>query len=94
MQPAGVIIGHDSVFFDYPPAIRKVIYTTNAVESLNASLQKVLKPKKSFTSDDAILEVLYLALHRVAEKWTMLIHDWKAALNQFLIVFGPERVKL
>lgn len=83
-----------SVFFDYPPAIRKVIYTTNAVESLNASLQKILKPKKSFTNDDAILKVLYLALHRIAEKWTMPIHDWKAALNQFLIVFGPERVKL
>ena len=83
-----------SVFFDYPPAIRKVIYTTNAVESLNASLQKILKPKKSFTSDDAILKILYLALHRIAEKWTMPNHDWKAALNQFLIVFGPERVKL
>jgi transposase-like protein len=83
-----------SVFYEFPPAIRKVIYTTNAIESLNASLQKVLKPKKAFPNDDAILKVLYLALHRVAEKWTMPIRDWKAALNQLLIVFGPERVKL
>ncbi len=82
-----------SVFFEFPPAIRKVIYTTNAIESLNASLQKVLKPKKAFPSDDAILKVLYLALHRVAQKWTMPIRDWKAALSQLLIVFGPERVK-
>ena len=87
-------MGTTQRIFDYPPAIRKVIYTIHAMESLNASLQKVLKPKKAFTNDDAILKVLYLALHRVAEKWTMPIHDWKAALNQFLIVFGPERVKL
>jgi len=83
-----------AAFFEFPPPIRKVIYTTNAIESLNASLQKVLKPKKAFPSDDAILKVLYLALHRVAEKWTMPIRDWKAALSQLLIVFGPERVKL
>lgn len=83
-----------TVFFDYPPAIRKIIYTTNAIESLNASLQKVLKPKKAFPNDESILKVLYLALHRIAEKWTMPVHDWKAALNQFLIVFGPDRVKL
>ena len=83
-----------TVFFDYPPAIRKVIYTTNAIESLNASLQKVLKPKKAFPTDDAILKILYLALHRIAEKWTMPVHDWKAALNQFLIIFGNDRVKL
>ena len=82
-----------TVFFDYPPAIRKVIYTTNAIESLNASLQKVLKPKKAFPTDDAILKILYLALHRIAEKWTMPVHDWKAALNQFLIIFGNDRVK-
>lgn len=86
--------GRLTVFFDYPPAIRKIIYTTNAIESLNASLQKILKPKKAFPNDEAILKVLYLGLHRIAEKWTMPVHDWKAALNQFLIVFGPERVTL
>lgn len=83
-----------SVFFEFSPAIRKVIYTTNAIESLNASLQKALKPKKAFPNDDAILKVLYLALHRVSQKWTMPIRDWKAALSQLLIMFGPERVKI
>ncbi|QGX38418.1 IS256 family transposase [Permianibacter aggregans] len=83
-----------TVFFDYPPEIRKIIYTTNAIESLNASLQKVLKPKKAFPNDEAILKVLYLTLHRIAEKWTMPVHDWKAALNQLLIVFGEDRVKV
>ena len=81
------------MFFDYPPAIRKVIYTTDTIESLNASLQKVLKPKKAFPTDNAILKILYLALHRIAEKSTMLVHDWKVALNQFLIIFGNDRVK-
>lgn len=57
-----------TVFFDYPPEIRKVNYTTNAVESLNASLQKVLKPKKSFMDDDAMMKVIDLNAHRIASK--------------------------
>jgi putative transposase len=69
-----------------------VIYTTNSVESLHASLQKVLNPKKALPNDEAILKVLYLAIHRVAEKWTMPIRDWKVALNQFMILFGSERL--
>lgn len=59
-----------SVFFDYPPEIRKVIYTTNAIESLNASLRQVTKTRRSFPNDDAILKLLYLALHQIAKKWT------------------------
>lgn len=78
------------VFFDYPPEIRKVIYTTNAVESLNASLQKVLKQRKAFPNDEAILKVLYLALHQVARKWTMPVQNWKQALNQLSILFGER----
>ncbi len=74
-------------FFDYPPAIRKVIYTTNAIESLNYSLRKVIKGRGAFPNDEAIRKLLYLGLQNVAKKWTMPIRDWKAALNQFIIRF-------
>jgi transposase-like protein len=59
----------------------RVIYTTNAVESLNASLQKVLKQRKPFPNDEAILKLLYLALHGVASNWKRSVHNWKQALN-------------
>jgi len=77
-------------FFDYPPAIRKVVYTTNAVESLNYSLRKVIKGRGAFPHDDAIRKLLYLGLRNVAKKWTMPIRDWKAALNQFIILYGDR----
>lgn len=83
-----------SVFFDYSPEIRKIIYTTNAIESLNASLQKVLKPRKTFNNDEAMIKVIYLAIHRISSRWTMPIHNWKPALNQFAIMFGKERLGL
>jgi putative transposase len=76
------------VFFDYPPAIRKVIYTTNAIESLNFSLRKVLKSRGAFPTDESILKVLYLGMQRIAKKWTMPIPDWTRALNQFAILLG------
>jgi putative transposase len=80
-----------TVLFDYPPEIRRVIYTTNAIESLNYTLRKRLKTRGVFPNDESIVKVLYLALHNVAKKWTRPIRDWKAALNQFVILFG-ERV--
>jgi transposase-like protein len=80
-----------TVFFDYPLAIRRVVYTTNAIESLNYTLRKRLKTRGVFPNDEAIMKVLYLALQNVAKKWTRPIRDWKAALNQFVILFG-ERV--
>ena len=83
-----------TVFFDYPPAIRKVIYTTNAVESLNASLQKVLKPKKSFMDDEAMMKVIVLNTHRIASQWTMPVRDWGLALDQLAVMFGSDRVAL
>jgi putative transposase len=82
-----------TVFFDYPPAIRRVIYTTNAIESLNYSLRKRLKTRGTFPNDASIVKVLYLALQHVAQRWTRPIRDWKAALNQFVILFG-ERVPM
>ena len=75
-----------SVFFDYPPKIRKVIYTTNAIESLNASLRKITKTRRSFPTDDSVMKILYLALHQISKKWTMPIRDWKAAMSQFMIM--------
>ena len=78
-------------FFDYPPEIRKVIYTTNAIESVNMSLRKLTKNRGSFPSDEALLKLFYLALRNISQKWTLPIRDWKAALNRFTIEFG-ERI--
>jgi putative transposase len=74
-------------FFAYPPEIRKVIYTTNAIESLNMTLRKVLKNKRVFPSDDAAFKQIYLALQNISKKWTMPIRDWKPALARFMIEF-------
>ena len=82
-----------TVFFDYPPAIRRAIYTTNASESLHYSLRKVLKGRSAFPNDEAIITVLSMGLQHVATKWTQPIPEWKAALNQFVMLFG-ERVQV
>jgi putative transposase len=74
-------------FFDYPPEIRRVIYTTNAIESVNMGLRKITKNRGSFPSDEALLKLFYLALKNISAKWTMPIRDWKAALNRFTIQF-------
>ena len=74
-------------FFAYPPEIRKIIYTTNAIESVNMSLRKITKNRGSFPSDEALSKLFYLALMNISKKWTMPLHDWKAALNRFSIQF-------
>jgi len=74
-------------FFAHPPEIRKVIYTTNTIESLNMSLRKVTKTRGSFPNDEAVFKLLYLALRNIAKKWTRSVPDWKAALNRFAIVY-------
>jgi putative transposase len=74
-------------FFAYPADIRKVIYTTNAIESVNMSLRKIIKNRGSFPTDEAALKLLYLALQNIERKWTMPIKEWKAALNRFAIIF-------
>src|SRR5919109_1409823 len=79
------------VLFDYPRAIRRVIYTTNASESLKYSLRKVRKGRRAFPTDEAIMKLVYMGLQHVAKKWTQPIREWKAALNQFVMLFG-ERV--
>jgi len=74
-------------FFAYQAEIRKVMYTTNAIESLNRSLRKVLKTKGSFPNDESILKLIYLAMQNIAKKWTMPIQNWGAVLNVFSIKF-------
>ncbi len=76
-----------TVFFEYPPEIRKVIYTTNAIESLNHTLRKTLKTKGVLPNDNSVFKLLYLSIQRVSKKWTMPIRDWASALNQFMIKF-------
>jgi transposase-like protein len=80
-------------FFSYPEEIRKVIYTTNAIESLNFSLRKVTKNRAAFPTDESIYKIMYLAIHKASKKWTMPIRNWGVALNQFSIMF-EGRVKL
>ena len=77
-------------FFACPPAIRKAVYTTNAIESLNYSLRRVIKGCGAFPSDEAARKLLYLGLRQVSQKWTKPIRDWKSALNQFIILYGDR----
>jgi putative transposase len=74
-------------FFAHPPEIRKIIYTTNAIESLNMSLRKVTKARGSFPNDEAASKLLYLALRNIAKKWTMPVQGWREALNRFAIIY-------
>ena len=80
-------------FLSYPDYIRKAIYTTNAIESLNRSLRKVSKNRGSFPNDESALKLLYLALRNISKKWTMPIRLWKQALNQFVILFPGRLVE-
>ena len=74
-------------FFAYPPEIRRAIYTTNAIESLNNGLRKVTKNRGAFPSDEAAIKLLYMALRNIMKKWTMPIQNWLTALNQLSIIF-------
>ena len=74
-------------FFSYPPAIRKVIYTTNAIESIQAQLRKVTRNRGAFPSPEAVRKILYLAIERISKRWKRPIRDWVAALNHFSVVF-------
>ena len=76
--------------FDYPMEIRRVIYTTNAIESVNRSLRKVIKTKAVFPSEDAVFRLMYLAMNNISKKWNRPIKNWRAALSHFAILF-PER---
>ena len=76
----------DSVF-RFPPSIRKVIYTTTAIESVNAQLRKIIKTRGHFPSDEAASKLIWLALRNITADWTRGAHDWKLAMNQFAILY-------
>lgn len=82
-----------STMFKYSPEIRKLIYTTNAIENFNRQLRKVTKTKSAFVSDDALMKILYLTTMSIVDKWTMPIRDWGSILDNLLIFFG-DRVKI
>jgi transposase-like protein len=76
--------------FDYPQEIRKIIYTTNAIESLNSVIRKAIRNRKIFPSDRSALKVVYLAIKQASQRWTMSLHDWRAAMNRFAIQFDDR----
>jgi putative transposase len=78
-------------FFDYPDEIRKIIYTTNAIESINSVIRKATDQRKLFPHDEAAMKVIYLAIENASKKWSMPLRDWKPAMNQFMIMF-PDRI--
>lgn len=73
--------------FQFTPEIRRAVYTTNAIESLNFSLRKIIKNRALFPNDEAVQKILFLALRNIAKKWTMPIPNWSAAMNQLAILF-------
>ena len=80
-------------FFVFPPAIRRVIYTTNAIESINAQLRKVIKTRGHFPTDDAATKLIWLGLRNITAKWGSAAHDWKNAMNQFAILYGDRFIR-
>ena len=77
-------------FFAFPPAIRRVIYTTNAIESVNARLRKIIKTRGHFPSDDAAGKLIWLALRNITADWGKAAHHWKEAMNQFAILYAER----
>ena len=76
------------IFLQYPPEIRKVIYTTNAIESLNSQLRKVTKNKRVFPNDESVFKTLYLTIDYISKKWSsMPIRNWNEAMAHFMIKF-------
>lgn len=80
-------------FFVFPPAIRKVIYTTNAIESINAQLRKIIKTRGHFPTDDAATKLIWLGLRNITANWGSAAHDWKSAMNQFAILYGDRFIR-
>ncbi|MBL0889487.1 MAG: transposase, partial [Gemmatimonadaceae bacterium] len=77
-------------FFDFPPAVRRVLYTTNAIESLHMQLRKIIKTRGHFPTDDAALKLLWLALQNVCLHTTRSVRRWHEALNQFAVFYGER----
>ena len=75
---------------DFPPAVRKVVYTTNAIESINARLRKIIKTRGHFPSDDAASKLIWLALRNITANWGSPAREWKEAMNQFAILYDDR----
>ena len=84
---------HVIPFFAFPPQIRRVIYTTNAIESVNARLRKIIKTRGHFPSDDAASKLIWLALRNITAEWGRAAHNWKDAMNQFAILYEDRFTK-
>ena len=80
-------------FFAFPPDVRRVIYTTNAIESVNAQLRKIIKTRGHFPSDDAATKLIWLALRNITADWGRAGHNWKTAMNQFALLYGDRFTK-
>ena len=74
-------------FFAFPPEVRRVIYTTNAIESVNARLRKILKTRGHFPNDEAATKLIWLALRNITADWGRAANNWKSAMNQFAILY-------
>jgi len=85
---------HVIPFFAFPPQIRRVIYTTNAIESINARLRKIIKTRGHFPSDDAATKLIWLALRNITADWDRAAHNWKEAMNQFAILYEDRFTKV
>ena len=81
------------IFLQYPEAIRRIIYTTNSIESLNNQLRKVTKNKRVFPSDESVFKTLYLTIEYITRKWSMPIQNWNEAMAHFLIKF-EDRIQI
>ncbi|KKF34521.1 IS256 family transposase [Erwinia tracheiphila] len=79
-----------NTFFGYPSDIRKAIYTTNAIESLNSVIRAAIKKRKVFPTDDSVRKVIYLAIQSASKKWSMPVQNWRLAMNRFIIGFGDR----
>jgi transposase-like protein len=81
-------------FFAFPPAVRRVIYTTNAIESVNSRLRKIIKTRGHFPNDEAATKLIWLALRNITSEWSRAAHDWKMAMNQFAILYEDRFTKV
>jgi putative transposase len=80
-------------FFAFPPGIRKIIYTTNAIESVNSQLRKIIKTRGHFPSDDAASKLIWLALRNITSSWSQSAYEWKTAMNQFAVIYADRFIR-
>jgi putative transposase len=80
-------------FFNFPDEVRRIIYTTNAIEALNSKLRRAVRARGHFPSQEAARKLLYLILHRSEKEWTMPLREWTMAKAQFVVIFGERFIK-